>query len=176
MNTINQPSSGLQARLVSKLNVGSAAMAIAGAVAMCGCLFVWRGLMADGEIDLATPFLTGKLRTGSVGVVLIFLSMVVVVSALLRRTSSNTPTPRQSLKVRRGDVSFEWEGDLYYLQESSNILDVIRSFGDRVFGNLEGRLSDHSSTATGSEPDPVEHQPSGHLTSKNRSRTGTDGV
>ncbi len=44
------------------------------------------------------------------------------------------PGPRQSIKIRRGDTTFEWEGDLFYWNESRNILEVVTGMINLTFG------------------------------------------
>jgi hypothetical protein len=138
--------------LARKLNVRSAALMIAAMMVLFGCLMVKQGLRDDGAIDIRSPFLSGQVKSGFVGVLLVFMGMVITTTVVLRHRPPSTP--RQSIKVRNGSRSLEWDGDLYYWNERRNILDLIAMMTEGAFGVPDSSRSksdtgDSNSSATG---------------------------
>ena len=103
---------------------------------------IYKGIKDEGSIDIKSTFVSGQLKSGFVGVVLIFLSSVITITGLMNKGYP----PKQKLKIRKGDMELEWEGDLYYWNESKNILDVISAITEQVL--------DESATSSGGKDMP----------------------
>ena len=114
--------------LSKKVNVRGISMLIALVIAISGSVMIYKGIKDEGAIDIKSPFVSGQLRSGFVGVVLIFLASAICITGLMTRGER----PRQKIKLRKGDMELEWDGDLYYWNESRNILDIVDSITQMV--------------------------------------------
>lgn len=74
----------------------SAFMIIAGSIMIC------LGLKGDGVIDVHAAIVDGHLKTGSVGIALIFLSTIIVSLCVIMRSRSST------LEINQGRI--KWTG------------------------------------------------------------------
>ncbi len=72
---------------------------------------IFLGIKETGTLDVKTPFLTGELRSGFVGLFLILIGM------LLAIFSCFVKKPRHKVTLKRGDIEVQWEGVMYSFVE-----------------------------------------------------------
>ena len=81
------------------------AMCIAAIMVIAGIAMVFIGTQGEGSIDLKAPFLEGKLQSGSVGVLLIFLAIVIIIACFFFRY-------KDKIEIKVGDVEMKVDGFL----------------------------------------------------------------
>ena len=105
-------------KLLEKIHVRSGALIIAAFFAFVGVIMIFQGMHDEGFIDIKSAIISGKIKSGFVGVTFAFLSVILsIVSIIIKPTA-------QKLKVKRGDFSIEWEG---VIKSSNAIMDQIQS-------------------------------------------------
>ncbi|MBA3569721.1 MAG: hypothetical protein H0W28_10315 [Pyrinomonadaceae bacterium] len=97
--------------MLSRFNAKAAAMLIALLLACGGIAMIFLGIKETGTLDVKTPFLTGELRSGFVGLFLILIGM------LLAIFSCFVKKPRHKVTLKRGDIEVQWEGVMYSFVE-----------------------------------------------------------
>lgn len=81
------------------------AVCTAAAMAVAGLVMIFIGTKGEGSIDLKAPFLEGKLQSGSVGILLIFFSIFIIVGCLFFRY-------KDKIEIKVGDVEMKVDGFL----------------------------------------------------------------
>ena len=112
------------------LSTRAAAMGIAFVLAIAGCSMIFSGIKDEGSIDLRTPLVTGQAKSGFVGALLVFGSLVISVICVLSLKSPagpKVPRTNQRIVVRNGDMQLEWEGELQLLDESKYVVELLKS-------------------------------------------------
>ena len=68
-------------------------VALIGSMAMffLGALMMWKGVSAEGAIDLKSSLISGSLKTGSAGLFICFLSFIVIVFIVSGASIKLTP-------------------------------------------------------------------------------------
>lgn len=79
------------------------AMLAALALLVAGVVMVFSGIRDEGFIDIRATFLEGKLKTGLVGVTLIFFAVLVIVACFVFRY-------KEPIEIQVGDVSLKSTG------------------------------------------------------------------
>ncbi|MBB1075765.1 hypothetical protein HUU62_15255 [Rhodoferax sp. 4810] len=67
--------------LIAKLNVKSGLLAISGVLCVAGLYMCITGLQTTGSIDIKSVLLEGKISTGSLGLLVIFLAIPLALAA-----------------------------------------------------------------------------------------------
>jgi hypothetical protein len=74
-------------------------------LSILGALMMWRGIAAEGAIDIKSSVLTGSIKTGSAGLFITFLAFVIIVfvlSSLVQSTlKSSQPLATGHAKSKR---------------------------------------------------------------------------
>lgn len=91
--------------ILDKLNAQSVLLFLAAVLLVAGVIFIHRGVKDDGAVDLTTPFITGKLRSGFVGITLLFLALPLCGWAAWICVKNKT-----ELTATKGDISFTYHG------------------------------------------------------------------
>ncbi len=89
---------------IEKLTVRATAMIIAGGLVLVGAWMAHQGLRDDGYVDFHSAFVTGRFKTGSVGVLFAILGSLIALATVLQK-----PHP-QRFKIRGKGVLIEWDG------------------------------------------------------------------
>ena len=97
--------------ILSRFNAKAAAMLIAFLLACGGIAMIFLGIRETGSLNVKTPFLTGELKSGFVGLFLILIGV------LLAIFSCFVKKPRHKVTVKRGDIEVQWEGVMYSFVE-----------------------------------------------------------
>ena len=95
--------------VLERLNVKAVSMTLSVFLGISGCMMIVMGIRDTGSIDIRTPFLTGEAKSGFVGVLLVFLSMVITLACLVV-AKSRAHQSTHTLVVKRGDKEFTWQG------------------------------------------------------------------
>jgi hypothetical protein len=111
-------------RLLAIVSTRAAAMGIAFLLAACGCAMIFAGIRDQGAIDIKTPFITGQAKSGFVGVLLVFASVVITV---VLAASGRKPLKNQKIKVRSGGMQIEWEGELRRWDEAQHVAELLKA-------------------------------------------------
>lgn len=90
--------------LLEKIHIRSVSLLLGGLFAIAGILMTIYGITDEGFIDLQSVLISGKLKTGFVGVTFAFLgAFTIAICSLVK-------VPHQRLKITNGESSIEWEG------------------------------------------------------------------
>jgi hypothetical protein len=175
----------LLSKILTKLvSTKSAAMGIALLLTVCGCTMIFQNIRDDGFIDIKTPFITGKAKSGFVGVLLIMGSLVITVSAVLcgtvvarsiaNKDNSRASGKNQKLKVKIGNRSLEWEGQLTFWEESDHVgclLETVQRSLLRGGPDDQKRLKERRERPDATqEIDPLAPSPLAHATDRSSRR------
>jgi len=108
----------LSQRIISKLNVKSALLFLTFLLFSAGIYMCFLELQSTGTIDIKSTFVEGKITTGSVGLLVIFLGIPVALAAMKISLQGKTvEIIHKDLKVSAANMDeHEWR----------NILDIIR--------------------------------------------------
>ena len=90
--------------LLEKIHIRSMSLLLGGLFAIAGILMTIYGIKDEGFIDLQSALISGKLKTGFVGVTFAFLGAITIAICSLVKV------PHQRLKITNGESSLEWEG------------------------------------------------------------------
>ena len=121
--------------LLEKLNVRSGSLALAGLMVVGGIAMALMGLRDDGQVDLRTPFLTGQLKTGSLGVLVMFLGFSVTLCVIFREWWGDK-NRRQRIEVHFGqDQTLVWDGIPMY--EVKAMAELIQQASSKRPGHAE---------------------------------------
>jgi hypothetical protein len=90
--------------LLEKIHIRSVSLLLGGLFAIAGILMTIYGIKDEGFIDIQSAIISGKLKTGFVGVTFAFLGAITIVICSLVKV------PHQRLKITNGESSIEWEG------------------------------------------------------------------
>src|SRR5713226_8087213 len=75
-----------------------------------GALMMWKGIAAEGAIDIKSSVMSGTIKTGSAGLFIAFLSFVTIVFVLSslgkRATGTYSPSALHARTSRAGIVFF----------------------------------------------------------------------
>ena len=123
MNTDN---TSLTKLLIRRMNVKAVAMVTALFLVVTGSIMIVMGIRDNVAIDLSSAFLEGQVKSGLVGIALIFFAVVISVACITRKKAQHR------IVVQRGDTKVEWEGALSSVEE----LDMIERFLGK---QMEGR-------------------------------------
>jgi len=114
--------------ILNRLNVKAIAMLICVLLVIGGGLMIFTGIKDDGFIDVKSPFLTGQVKSGFVGVMLIFCAVVVLVGSLYTRKS------RHEFTIKKGQSEFHWKGTF---STSEELALVQRMIHKKLIGSEE---------------------------------------
>jgi hypothetical protein len=121
--------------LLRKANPKAFAMVFAFGLLLTGAAMIFQGIKDEGAIDIKAAFITGQVKSGFVGVLLIFGSIIVCVATLHYRVKELATQKRstiQTIKCRKGDVELEWRGPLDYWTEAEHV--------ERLLGHIAGEI------------------------------------
>ena len=76
------------------------AMCVAATMCLAGIVMVCLGLKDTGTINVQTAFLEGKLETGSVGITLIFLAIIIMLACFFFRYKDTIEIEAGRLKIK----------------------------------------------------------------------------
>ncbi len=76
------------------------AMLVASAICLVGLVLVCTGLRDTGTINIRTAFLEGKLETGSVGITLIFLGIIIILGCFFFLYTDTIEIEAGRLKIK----------------------------------------------------------------------------
>jgi len=77
-------------KILSKINTNSASLFIAFVMSISGIYMCFQKLSHDGYIDIKSAVVSGRLETGSVGLLVIFISSIIVISVLRKGVKQTT--------------------------------------------------------------------------------------
>ena len=134
--------------LLAKVNPKSIAMTIALILSILGCIMIFMGIKDDGLIDVTTPFITGKVKSGFIGISLLFISLISIIAVLYYRTKEFPYIGKsldnfQTIKIQKGDINLEWSGPLQYWEESKHVASLL----DQVATTVLERFSEVETNA-----------------------------
>lgn len=117
--------------LKGKLNLKAGDIFSSFYLGISGVVMIFMGIQDVGFIDLKTPFITGQAKSGFVGMLLIFSSVVIVICSLFTRKS------KHKLSIRKGGFVINWEGSVSTVEE----FDLIRYLIEENFSSSDRRKS-----------------------------------
>ena len=103
--------------VVDRTGTKSIALLISAILAVAGVVMIGFGLRNDGSIDLKAAVVEGRLKTGSIGVLIIFMSTFIVLLCVLMRSRQST------LEIRPGCI--KWSGVPNHIDQAT-IRDIAR--------------------------------------------------
>jgi hypothetical protein len=89
-----------------RINTRALTLLVALILSVGGLLLVYLGIKDDGFIDLKSAFIEGKLRSGLVGVTIIFLSVVLCLACVLVPIRKEPYT----IEISHGGHRIKWSG------------------------------------------------------------------
>lgn len=92
--------------VIDRFNIKSASMLFAFVLIISGIVMIILGIKDKGIIDIKMAILTGRLETGSIGLSLIFFSIILV---LINTSIGNKP---HKIKVKKNGIEINWEGQI----------------------------------------------------------------
>jgi TRAP-type C4-dicarboxylate transport system permease small subunit len=92
---------GVLMYVLSRFTWRAASFFIAFLLVSAGIVMCWAGLKEAGQIDLATPVVTGKIATGSLGLLVVFVGVFLALVTVIRRRE------RIEFSIRGRKVVFE---------------------------------------------------------------------
>lgn len=129
-------------------------MLVALVLAISGCFMISVGLTDEGMIDVKTPFITGQIKTGFVGMLLVFCSVVCVVATLgiSRSLGQIHKPPIHTIEIAQGDTKIVWSGPIHFLDEAPYIEHLLHTVA-RSLGRagLQSEAEPPSTPQNGSE-------------------------
>lgn len=90
--------------ILEKIHIRSMSLLLGGLFSVAGILMTYNGIRDEGFVDLQSALISGKIKTGLVGVTFAFLGAVIIAIC------STVKIPHQRFKVSNGESSIEWEG------------------------------------------------------------------
>ena len=109
--------------ILRKINDRMIAIVVALLLAVSGIIMIFKQIADNGFIDIKSPFLSGKVQTGFVGVSLIFFT-VIIIAILFRKTEEKDQ--EMSITVGELKVSYKNMGYEKVLELNSLIADLNR--------------------------------------------------
>lgn len=81
------------------------AMSMAAIMVISGVVMIFIGTQEGGSIDLKAPFIEGKIKSGSAGILLIFMSLFTILSCFFFRY-------KDKIEIKFGKVELKTDGFL----------------------------------------------------------------
>ncbi len=97
---------------IARLNLKSFCIALSFLLVCFGVLMIFLGIEDAGSVNLAFTGGEGEIRSGFVGVTLIFLGVFLSLFALLSKA------PSHSIKIENADIKLEWTGNVHSFEEA----------------------------------------------------------
>ena len=89
--------------VLDRFNSRAAAMLVGAVLTFAGIVLTVMEIRSEGFIDIKSPFLSGKLESGLVGVLPVLLGTLVVLASVLARN-------KHLVEVKIGDHQFKFQG------------------------------------------------------------------
>lgn len=126
--------------VIQRIETKALALLLALVLAIAGIAMIYSALRDDGVIHLRAALIEGELKTGSVGVLVLFLSTVITLSCIWR------PAKPHTFEVTHGNRSFKWTAKVGSVDHNliARLQDVIKTLND----------NDHSDRRLGSSEAP----------------------
>ena len=102
-----KPSKGNLRYLIWRFDAKAAAFLLAFVLVTAGICMVYSGIRDEGYIDVKSALGEGKLKTGFVGVVVLFLGFMLALACIVARAKAKP----DRLELKRGTSSIVWQGD-----------------------------------------------------------------
>ena len=90
--------------ILSRVNVRAGAMFFAIVLAIAGICMVYDGIRGAGSIDFKTVFGEGKLKSGHVGILVLFIGSIICFVCL------TVPKEQNTLEITKSGQSLKWAG------------------------------------------------------------------
>lgn len=114
---------GFWSHVVTRVNSRSLSMLLASFLVVSGVVMVMFNFRDEGDIDITSPFLTGHVRSGHVGVLFLVFGVLVVGLCLRAKRGSN-------IEIKFGGLEFRAKG---YISEEcmERVAQLIKELGSR---------------------------------------------
>lgn len=99
-------------QLIERVNVQFGAIVVALVFGLSGSAMIFRGIKAEGAIDVKTAFVEGRVKSGMVGVLLVFCSLLIVLTTVIVHRKRE-----QTISLKRGDQEVSWKGTFTSVEE-----------------------------------------------------------
>ena len=90
-----------------RLDAKAVAMLLALILGIAGICMIYSGIQDQGYIDVKSALVEGKLKSGFVGVIVLFMSMILAIACVVARAMAKP----ERLELKRGQCSITWQGD-----------------------------------------------------------------
>ncbi len=91
-------------KILSKIHIRSFSILIAALFAIAGIYMIYHGIRDEGAINISSAIITGKIKSGLVGVTLVFLGAMISLACIIVKPA------RQKVKIKTNNGYLEWEG------------------------------------------------------------------
>ena len=91
-----------QLSVIDKINVKSVSLGITFLLLGAGVYMCLRGIAHDGFIDIKSVALTGRLQTGSLGLIVIFLGVAIVL-AVIKKSGIFSEKKGEKIEIEVGE-------------------------------------------------------------------------
>ena len=102
-----KPSRGNLRYILWRLDAKAVTLLLAFILAIAGISMIYSDIRDEGHIDVKSVFGEGKLKTGFVGGVVLFMAFILALACIVARAKSKP----DHLELKRGKCSVIWEGD-----------------------------------------------------------------
>jgi hypothetical protein len=105
------------------------------------------GIKDEGTIDLASPFLSGKAKSGFVGVILLFCSVFISLGVLHYRAKENSKrdsSSTQTIEIKMGNKELKWTGKLTHWNDSHHLRELLRELGEQLNNEQSEQGASHN--------------------------------
>ena len=102
-----KPSKGILRYILWRLDAKAATLLLALILAIAGIDMIYSGIRDEGYIDVKIVFGEGKLKTGFVGALVLFMAFFLALACVIARAKAK----QERLELKRGKCSVTWEGD-----------------------------------------------------------------
>lgn len=111
-------------KFLLKINTNSASLLIALVLSVSGISMCLRDLSRDGYIDIKSSILSGRLQTGSVGIIVIFFSTIIVMSVVRKGIKQTIGKKNEKIEIKVGESVITCENISYRkIQELKSFLE-----------------------------------------------------
>jgi len=90
--------------ILDRINVKSVSLLVAILMIMSGIFMIMLGIKDDGFVDIKSALVNGQIKSGFVGVILVFFGTLIVMTTLMTRRGLHKVT------IKNGKNTINWEG------------------------------------------------------------------
>ena len=117
--------------IFDRFNAKSVSYFIAFVLAVTGIYMAITGIYGEGEVNITTALLSGKIKTGSLGLIFTFLGVIIVLILALRSNK------KYKICIKKNDLEITWEGKS---RSSGRVTELVQRIIKEITG-LETRGS-----------------------------------